>query len=420
MQRAVLEALQPVVVLAPILPDGVHRPPHPRAGIVGSLAGERVGLGVPLHHRQELAHRLDAIVHAVGFEDARLETERGRLLRAGLARTPLLHRAVVRPDVVAVDIVHGEELLRVPLETDAAALQHIDDPHLVTDELVEPDDRRITHPDVPRRPHRLPDDGRVRVHPPGLLGLRDGIAVVRAGDVGIEVAVVLLPDDGLGFLVAALVLELLALAPDGLERDGLGVLDRQHLPEPVGVAARVFDEPGEVVPATRGRDEDGPAAVLCEDGTQERPGIRVGHRVLGEHHAHRGRSDEAVVVVAAYDLPGRAVLEPDEHVLLTRRLAQLGREGVIDAPAPGMRVHRVPDGLPGLVRLREHVPDAAYPRHGRHRRPVQGEVVLARSPVPRQREPLLARLERTPRAHLVRAGEPAVRRQFDVRHPSAA
>jgi hypothetical protein len=293
--------------------------------------------------------------------------------------------------VVGVGVLALPNLRGVPVDADAGALEHVDQAHAAVHLLVEPDDRAVVVADVPGRPDRLARHPREVADAALVLGARHVRAVVGAGDRGVEVAAVLLRDDRLGLLLPALGDELALLARDDVGRDGAGVLDRQHLAEPLfRVRLRVAHQLREVVVPPRRADEQRPAAVLRQDRADERPAARVAQRVLGEDDADRRRADERVVVVRADDLPRRAVLEPDEHVLLARRVAERQRERVVNPAPAGAGVDRVPDRLSGLVVLRQHVPVAADARHRAGRGPVQAHVVLAGAAVPRERQALFA------------------------------
>ena len=326
---------------------------------------------------------------------------------------------VVRPNVVDVEIVLLAQLAGVPIDPRTVAFQHVDQAHPAAWQLlVHPDHGTVVVPQVPSGANRQRRNPVIRPDAPLALRLAHVLAVVGAWNGCIRVAVVLLADDRLCLSFTALGGDLSAFFGDSLGADGFRVFDAQNLGEPIRVGLRELDQLGEVVAPAVGADEDGPSAVLGQDRTQVGPARRVGQRVFREHHASRRRSDQRVVVVRPDDLPCRPVLEPDEHVVVARGVAQLDRERFVDPALSAVRVHRVPNGLSRLVRHRQHVPVHPNRLHRTAGGPMQADVVLTGPPMPRQGSALLAGPQRSPGRRLIVPRLPVVWKS-DLRHPAA-
>ena len=73
--------------------------------------------------------------------------------------------------------------------------------------------------------------------------------------------------------------------------------------------------------------------------------------------------------------------ELDEHFLLARRGANLGRERLVYALLPCVRIDGLPQRFARLVRLREHVPVVADALMRGNCSPVKRDVVFACAPM---------------------------------------
>ena len=243
---------------------------------------------------------------------------------------------------------------------------------------------------------------RRRRDPPGRLGLRQGRAVIGARRGRVEGHQVfrrepgppLLRRSGLGHQVGLLPGQLLG-------GEDVGVGGRRLQGEPVRVAAAALEGPHRVVAAPRRPQEQGPAAVLRQDRAQVGPGLRLGQGPLREHDPQGRGAHQPVVIVRARHLPDRAVLQLDPHVPAPGRGAQGTGEGLVDPPPAGMRVHRLPDRLPGVGRLGQHVPVDAGAGDHPARRPVQGHLVLAPAAVGGHVGPQAPALQVAPEVQLV-------------------
>jgi hypothetical protein len=150
---------------------------------------------------------------------------------------------------------------------------------------------------------------------------------------------------------------------------------------------------------------------LGQDRPQKRPDGRVGQRPFGEDDPGGRRADQAVVVVGADHLPDRAGLKADQYLVVAGVGPELVRKGLVDAAQARVRVDGVPDRLPGLRLLGQHVPVHCRPLVGSDGGAVQGDLVLAGAAMPDAERALAAVLKERPDRHLVGAGAPAICRQ---------
>ena len=82
-----------------------------------------------------------------------------------------------------------------------------------------------------------------------------------------------------------------------------------------------------------------------------------------------------------------------------------------------MRIDRLPDRLPALVVLRQHVPDVAYPLLAGTRTVMQHHRILAASPMPTHYRPLTLVAQIFPQRQLVVTRRPVIRqRDYFFRH----
>ena len=296
----------------------------------------------------------------------------------------------------------GQGLADDGLQPLPRGLKIVDHPHLAAGLLQEPDGRGVVDPQVPGRVHPQGRIVRHRRDPPGLVRLCQDRAVIGAWRRGIEGHQVfrgepgpaLLRRSGLGHQVRLLPGQLL-----GGEDVGMGGGRLQG--EPGRVPATALEGPHRVVAAPRRPQEQGPAAVLRQDRPQVGPGLGLGQGPLREHHPQGRGAHQPVVIVRARHLPDRPVLQLDPHVPAPGRGAQGPGEGLVDPPAAGVRVHRLPDRLPGVGGLRQHVPVDAGAGDHPARGPVQGHLVLAPAAVGGHVGPQAPRLQIAPQVQLV-------------------
>src|SRR6202042_3542668 len=118
------------------------------------------------------------------------------------------------------------------------------------------------------------------------------------------------------------------------------------------------------------------SVVFDHDWCEIGPRRRIAQRPLGKRDAGRRAPHRRVVPIGTNHLPGRPILEADEHFRFIGVDAQFVRERFVNATLAGVRINRSPDCLTALRKRGQHMPIGRWlVDHGR-RGPMQTNVIL--------------------------------------------
>ena len=242
-----------------------------------------------------------------------------------------------------------------------------------------------------------------------LLGEEHFLTPVRAENGRLETAIILLVDEGVGRFLAEDTRIFQALLLHSGLRHCVRYVDGQHLGEPVVTRLSHIEHALGVVATAGRRDEQRPSVVFDHDGREISPRRRIAQRPLGKRDAGRRAAHRGVVPIGTNHLPGRPILEADEHFRFIGIDAELMRKSFVNAALAGVRINRSPDCLTALRKRGQHMPIGRWlVDHGR-RGPMQTNVILTGSAVPNADSAFSTPLQITPNVHLVIAWSPVVR-----------
>src|SRR5579885_2496336 len=159
---------------------------------------------------------------------------------------------------------------------------------------------------------------------------------------------------------------------------------------PLGVAGGRGPQAVKPVAALRRRVERRPAAVLCENRLDDRPGLAGHQRGLGKHDAHRIDAAQAVGHIRAHDAVHRTVVPVDGQLGLVSAApavinAKLGREMLQEGKAAAGELGPDYPLAHGQLRKQVHIGARAL-FHSRDDE-VEPGVILAAAPRPYRDEP---------------------------------
>src|SRR5262245_43907492 len=123
-----------------------------------------------------------------------------------------------------------------------------------------------------------------------------------------------------------------------------------------------------------------------------------------------------MIVVGAYNLPQRPILQSDFHFSFVNAFADSPWKCGINNSKAGRWIYSVPDGFPRLTGFRQKCPVRTDPLHCCNGSPIDADSIFSSPPVPRHRCPLAAVLQITPESPLVWSQREVVRECYDLCH----